>query len=81
MQPVNVEDVGNAYFKVLQNRNSTFGKQYNLSGKDQLTYISILKEISSALGKKVFADKARSDAEKNKGLPGILSVDISKILK
>tara|TARA_X000000368_G_C22941614_1_gene672422 strand:- start:72 stop:974 length:903 start_codon:yes stop_codon:yes gene_type:complete len=54
MQPVNVEDVGNAYFKVLQNRNSTFGKQYNLSGKDQLTYISILKEISSALGKKVF---------------------------
>ena len=34
-----------------------------------------------ALGKKVFADKARSDAEKNKGLPGILSVDISKILK
>tara|TARA_B100000902_G_C27227267_1_gene872913 strand:+ start:141 stop:1043 length:903 start_codon:yes stop_codon:yes gene_type:complete len=54
MQPVNAEDLGNAYFKVLQNRNNTFGKQYNLSGKDQLTYISILKEISSALGKKVF---------------------------
>lgn len=54
MQPVNAEDLGNAYFKVLQNRNKTFGKEYNLSGKDQLTYISILKEISSALGKKVF---------------------------
>jgi len=54
MQPVNAEDLGNAYFKVLKNRNSTFGKQYNLSGRDQVTYISILKEISSALGREIF---------------------------
>ncbi|MDC0873867.1 NAD(P)H-binding protein [Gammaproteobacteria bacterium] len=54
MQPVNAEDLGNAYFQVLQNRSSTFGKQYNLSGRDEVTYISILKDISSALGKKVF---------------------------
>ena len=54
MQPVNAEDLGNAYVNVLQNRSNTFGKQYNLSGRDQVTYISILKEISSALGKKVF---------------------------
>ena len=54
MQPVNAEDLGNAYFKVLQNKSNTFGKQYNLSGRDQVPYISILKEISSALGKKVF---------------------------
>ena len=54
MQPVNAEDLGNAYFKVLQNKSKTFGKEYNLSGRDQITYISILKEISSALGKKVF---------------------------
>jgi nucleoside-diphosphate-sugar epimerase len=53
MQPVNAEDLGNAYFQVLQNRSNTFGKQYNLSGRDQVTYISILKDISSALGKKV----------------------------
>jgi len=54
MQPVNAEDLGNAYFNVLQNRSSTFGKQYNLSGRDQVTYISMLKEISSALRIKVF---------------------------
>ena len=54
MQPVNAEDLGNAYFQVLQNRTNTFGKQYNLSGRDQVTYISILKDISSALEKKVF---------------------------
>tara|TARA_B100000795_G_scaffold181068_1_gene137165 strand:- start:368 stop:1261 length:894 start_codon:yes stop_codon:yes gene_type:complete len=54
MQPVNAKDLGNAYFNVLQNRSTTLGKQYNLSGKDQVTYISILKETSSALGKKVF---------------------------
>lgn len=54
MQPVNAEDLGNAYYKVLQNKNNTFGKQYNLSGRDQVTYISILKEITSALKKKVF---------------------------
>lgn len=54
MQPVNAEDLGNAYFQVLQNRSNTFGNQYNLSGRDQVTYISILKEISSALGKKVY---------------------------
>tara|TARA_B100000787_G_C16148627_1_gene275499 strand:+ start:105 stop:1004 length:900 start_codon:yes stop_codon:yes gene_type:complete len=53
LQPVNAEDLGNAYFQVLQNRSNTFGKQYNLSGRDQVTYISILKDISSALGKKV----------------------------
>ena len=39
---------------MLQNRSNTFGKQYNLSGRDEVTYISILKDISSALGKKVF---------------------------
>ena len=54
MQPVNAQDLGNAYFNVLKNRSTTFGNQYNLSGKDQEKYISILKEISSALGKKVF---------------------------
>ncbi|WP_440618831.1 hypothetical protein [Candidatus Pelagibacter sp. HIMB1493] len=32
-----------------------------------------------ALGKKIFEDKRRSDEEKNKGLAGILGVDIKKI--
>ena len=54
LRPVNAEDLGNAYLKVLQHRGITFGKQYNLSGRDQVTYLSILKEISIALEKKVF---------------------------
>ena len=54
MQPVNAEDLGNAYYKVLKNRKSTYGKQYNLSGREQVTYLSILKEISAVLGKRVF---------------------------
>ena len=54
MSPIHAQDLGNAYYDVLQNRNTTFGNQYNLSGKDEITYISILEETASALGKKVF---------------------------
>ena len=54
MQPVCAEDLGNAYFEVLQNRATTFGNQYNLPGKDRVSYLCILKEISSALDKKIF---------------------------
>jgi len=52
MQPVHAEDLGNAYFRVLSNKNKTFGKQYNLSGNNEITYISLLKEVSSGLNKK-----------------------------
>ena len=54
MSPVHAQDLGDAYYDVFQNRNTTFGKQYNLSGKLDITYISILKETASALKKKVF---------------------------
>jgi nucleoside-diphosphate-sugar epimerase len=54
MSPVNAKDLGNAYYDVLQNKNATFGNQYNLSGKSDITYISILEEVASALKKKVF---------------------------
>lgn len=54
MQPVNAEDLGSAYLKVLKNKSSCFGKQYNLSGRDQVSYISILREIAAGLDKKVF---------------------------
>ena len=54
MSPVNAKDLGNAYYDVLQNKNATFGNQYNLSGKSNMTYISILEEVASALKKKVF---------------------------
>ena len=54
MQPVNAEDLGSAYLKVLKNKISCYGKQYNLSGRDQISYLSILREIAAALDKNVF---------------------------
>ena len=54
MSPVHAQDLGNAYYDVLQNRNTAFGNQYNLSGKLDITYISLLEETAAALRKKVF---------------------------
>ena len=54
LQPVNAIDLGNAYYDVIKYKNNTFGKEYNLSGRDKVSYISILREISLALNKKVF---------------------------
>jgi len=54
MSPIHAQDLGDAYYDVLQNKNTTFGNQYNLSGKYDNTYISILEETASALNKKVF---------------------------
>ena len=54
MQPINIEDLGSAYLAVLKNKKSCYGKQYNLSGRDQISYISILREISTLLDKNVF---------------------------
>ena len=53
MQPVNVEDLASAYLNVLKNKDSSFGKQYNLSGRDQISYISILRKISHLLNRKI----------------------------
>ena len=53
MNPIHVQDLGNAYYDVLHNQNTTFGNQYNLSGKHEIKYISILEETALALGKKV----------------------------
>ena len=53
MSPIHARDLGNAYYDVLNNRNSTLGNQYNLSGKIDITYISLLKETALALRKKV----------------------------
>lgn len=53
MSPVNAKDLGDAYFDVIKNRATTFGNQYNLSGKDDITYKYLLEETALALGKKV----------------------------
>jgi len=54
MSPVNAKDLGYAYYDVIKNRAATFGNQYNLSGKDEIKYISILEETALALEKKVW---------------------------
>ena len=53
MSPINAKDLGDAYYNVIQNRDNTFGNQYNLSGKDDIKYITLLEETVLSLGKKV----------------------------
>ena len=53
-QPVNSIDLGNAYYDVIDHKNNTFGKEYNLSGRDILSYNSILNLITERLNNKVF---------------------------
>lgn len=53
MQPVHAQDLGDAYFKVLNNQEKTVGNQYNLSGRDRISYLNLLNLISSKLKKKI----------------------------
>lgn len=53
MQPVHAKDLGNAYFDVLVNKEKTFNKEYNLSGKAPIKYIDIIKCIKSNLNSNV----------------------------
>ena len=46
IQPVNAQDLGKAYALIIFNKKKTFGKKYNLSGKDKVSYIQLLKLIS-----------------------------------
>jgi nucleoside-diphosphate-sugar epimerase len=52
MQPVHAKDLGEAYYHILVNKEVTAGKQYNLSGKEPIMYIDLLKTVSEALGRK-----------------------------
>ena len=51
MQPVHAKDLGYAYYDVLMNKEITFNKEYNLSGKDPITYIDLIKTVSGNIGK------------------------------
>lgn len=53
-QPVHAKDLGNAYFDIIKNKSITFGKQYNLSGGDEIEYIEILRRIRNGLKKNIF---------------------------
>ncbi|XJZ27095.1 NAD-dependent epimerase/dehydratase family protein [Bacillota bacterium Lsc_1132] len=49
MQPVHAKDLGNAYYDVLMNKNKTFNKEYNLSGKSPIKYIDLVRCVSGTL--------------------------------
>ncbi|MDD4802796.1 MAG: NAD(P)H-binding protein [Syntrophomonas sp.] len=51
MQPVHARDLGNAYYDVILNRSNTFNKDYNLSGKQPLSYLELVRTVSNALGR------------------------------
>lgn len=52
MQPVHAKDLGYAYYDVLTNENITFNKEYNLSGKEAIKYIDLLRCVSNKLDRK-----------------------------
>lgn len=52
LQPVHERDLGQAYYQVLINEEATKGRSYNLSGKNSIMLIDMLKTIGKCLGKK-----------------------------
>ena len=52
MQPVHARDLGNAYYDVLMNPDATKNREYDLSGKEPIKYIDLVRTVSRALGKK-----------------------------
>ncbi|TDM14921.1 SDR family oxidoreductase [Macrococcus bovicus] len=53
LQPVRAQDLGKAYYDVLSNPKITQNKEYNLSGKDEVEYRTIIKMITHKLNKNV----------------------------
>lgn len=50
LQPVNCRDLGNAYLQVLNHLEETSGKNYNLSGRDEVLLIDLFRIIADELG-------------------------------
>jgi len=53
MQPVHARDLGNAYYDVVVNKEKTLNKEYNLSGKEPIKYIDIIKTIKEYLNSNI----------------------------
>jgi nucleoside-diphosphate-sugar epimerase len=52
MQPVHAKDLGDAYYDVLVNKDKTYNKEYNLSGKAPIKYIDLVLCVSRTLNRK-----------------------------
>ena len=57
IQPIHIQDLSKAYFDVIEYKEKTFGKSYNLSGKNYLKYIDALKFITKIINKKIILIK------------------------
>ena len=57
IQPVHIQDLSKAYFDVIEYKKKTFGKSYNLSGKNHLKYIDAMKFIAKKINKKIILIK------------------------
>lgn len=53
MQPVHARDLGNAYYDVLLHSEVTMNKEYDLSGKEPIPYLNIIRTIRGYLNSKV----------------------------
>lgn len=53
MQPVTGRDLAKAYISVIDNKNKTVNKNYNLSGKYPIKYKNLVNTIAEKLNKKV----------------------------
>ena len=53
MQPVTGRDLAKAYMSVIDNKNTTVNRNYNLSGKYPIKYKTLVKTIAEKLNKKV----------------------------
>ena len=71
IQPVHVNDLANAYFNLIKNKEKTFNKNYNLAGKDPLTVLEATSIISKKLNKKIIYIK----------IPIWIGILIAKIMK
>lgn len=52
MQPVHARDLGYAYYDILNHPDITKNKEYDLSGKEPIEYIQLVKTVSKQLGSK-----------------------------
>src|ERR1017187_2669459 len=52
MQPVLAQDLANAYYAVLMKREITSNREYDLSGKEPISYLELVRTVSRELGRK-----------------------------
>lgn len=53
MQPVTAFDLANAYYQVLNHKNTTINQNYNLSGKYPIKYKNLIQTVAEKLNKKI----------------------------